>query len=369
MGFYLRQSVKVGPLRFNLSKSGIGVSAGVRGLRFGTGPRGNYVHMGRYGLYYRKTFPSANQLSSPRSDVPQLQNPPIPSNTHEPLQEIESADASQMVDSSSAELLAELNATRKKMRLWPLVTILGTGSLLATWQAQAPIWALALLGVVVAVGIFFAVRRDQLAKTVVLFYDFDPEIEKAYQTLHDRASQLAQCAKVWHVEAQGRVHDRKYHAGASSLVRRKPTTIKQAAPPYVKTNISTIAIEVGRQTLHFFPDRILVYASNAVGAVSYQDLQIVSQHSRFIEDESVPSDAKIVDHTWQYVNKNGGPDKRFKNNRRLPMCLYDEIDLSSSNGLNERIQLSRCEVAEGFVNVVQSLGKTMPIETASQRAT
>ena len=41
MGFYLRKGVKVGPLRFNLSKSGIGVSAGIKGLRFGSGPRGN----------------------------------------------------------------------------------------------------------------------------------------------------------------------------------------------------------------------------------------------------------------------------------------------------------------------------------------
>lgn len=35
------------PFRFNLSNSGIGVSAGIKGFRVGTGPRGNYVHMGR----------------------------------------------------------------------------------------------------------------------------------------------------------------------------------------------------------------------------------------------------------------------------------------------------------------------------------
>ena len=44
MGFYLRKSVSVGPLRFNLSKSGIGISAGVKGFRVGAGPRGNYIH-------------------------------------------------------------------------------------------------------------------------------------------------------------------------------------------------------------------------------------------------------------------------------------------------------------------------------------
>jgi hypothetical protein len=35
MGFYLRKSVAVGPFRFNLSGSGVGMSVGVRGLRVG----------------------------------------------------------------------------------------------------------------------------------------------------------------------------------------------------------------------------------------------------------------------------------------------------------------------------------------------
>nr|MBI7150790.1 DUF4236 domain-containing protein [Pseudomonas aeruginosa] len=55
MGLSVRKSVRVGPFRFNLSKSGIGVSAGIKGLRVGTGPRGNYIHMGRGGFYYRQT--------------------------------------------------------------------------------------------------------------------------------------------------------------------------------------------------------------------------------------------------------------------------------------------------------------------------
>jgi hypothetical protein len=37
----------------NLSKSGLGVSAGVKGLRVSKGPRGTYVNAGRKGLYYR----------------------------------------------------------------------------------------------------------------------------------------------------------------------------------------------------------------------------------------------------------------------------------------------------------------------------
>jgi hypothetical protein len=38
MSLYIRKSISVGPFRFNLSKSGVGVSAGIKGVRFGAGP-------------------------------------------------------------------------------------------------------------------------------------------------------------------------------------------------------------------------------------------------------------------------------------------------------------------------------------------
>ena len=61
MGFYLRKSFRAGPIRFNLSKSGIGVSAGVTGARLGMSSAGRaYVHGGRGGLYYRKSLGSGS---------------------------------------------------------------------------------------------------------------------------------------------------------------------------------------------------------------------------------------------------------------------------------------------------------------------
>lgn len=54
MGWFFRRSAKFGPFRLNFSKSGIGVSAGIRGARVSTGPRGTYVHLGTSGFYYRQ---------------------------------------------------------------------------------------------------------------------------------------------------------------------------------------------------------------------------------------------------------------------------------------------------------------------------
>jgi hypothetical protein len=54
MAFYIRKAFKTGPVRLNLSKGGLGLSAGVTGARVGINRRGTYVHGGRHGLYYRK---------------------------------------------------------------------------------------------------------------------------------------------------------------------------------------------------------------------------------------------------------------------------------------------------------------------------
>ncbi|RZS94883.1 DUF4236 domain-containing protein [Cecembia calidifontis] len=65
MGFYLRKGFNFGPLRVNLSKSGLGISAGVTGARIGINSQGRtYVHGGRHGLYYRKNLPIGNKSTS-----------------------------------------------------------------------------------------------------------------------------------------------------------------------------------------------------------------------------------------------------------------------------------------------------------------
>jgi hypothetical protein len=76
MGWYLRKSLRLGPLRLNLSKSGIGGSVGVTGLRVGTGPKGPYVQGGRDGLYFRESL----SAGAPRSSLTTRQRSPIRSN-------------------------------------------------------------------------------------------------------------------------------------------------------------------------------------------------------------------------------------------------------------------------------------------------
>ncbi|WP_266157833.1 DUF4236 domain-containing protein [Dyella silvatica] len=361
MSFYLRKSVSVGPLRFNLSQGGVGVSVGIPGFRIGTGPRGNYVHMGRAGVYYRATLPAAgNSRRNAISRGASVQEAEIPDGTHAPLTEIDSADASTIVDSSSQELLDEIKVKRARVRLMPATALTGG---LASWLAWSNQVSLALVYTLVAATVILGVlahTRDVLKKTVVLFYVFDSEMERAYGFLHRAGQSLSSAAGAWHIEAQGAVYDGRYHAGAGSLIKRRSTKIARAMPPGIKTNVETISIDVGRQTLHFLPDRVLVYQGSSVGAVGYRELQARYKSTNFIEDGSPPSDARVVGHTWRFVNKNGSPDRRFNNNRQLPICEYDEVTFTSPSGLNEMIQVSHAGTGDAFVNSIHLLARMLP---------
>jgi hypothetical protein len=282
-----------------------------------------------------------------------------PDSAPDTLTDIDSGDVSQMTDTSSTDLLAEFDRKRKKARIAPPIAAVGVVVIIGLLAASAPAWVTG-AAVAVMIGAFWlAKNRDELAKTVVLFYHIEKDAERDYQQLHDGFDQLQQCGGTWHIGAQGAVTDRKRHAGASSVVRRKPVRLSKGAPPYVKTNIEVPTIPVGRQTLYLFPDRMLVFEPNGVGAVGYERLRIQRRASRFIEDGTVPGDAKVVGQTWRYVNKGGGPDKRFKNNRQLPIALYEEIALTSDHGLNELVQVSQIDAGQGFETAIAKLATVL----------
>lgn len=340
MGFYIRKSVSLGPLRFNLSKSGIGVSTGIRGFRVGSGPRGNYVHMGRNGLYYRHRLPAAQPHNIPPS-TPRTDTYDAPDLTHGPLGEITSGPVSGMVNSSSATLLAELNEKSKRLNLWPIAFGVTLAAAIALIAAGVSLWLVATAAFLGAGCTFAAHMRDKLTNSIVIMYDLDDSLCSTFQNTFSTFMSLMKCGATWHITAQGQVYDRKYHAGANTLIRRSQLSVVERAPRQVKSNISIVCVPLGSESLFLLPDVILVSGLRGFGAIAYSDLNIAISDTNFIEEGSVPHDAQVVGKTWRYVNKSGGPDRRFNDNRELPICKYEEVRFSSASGLNELIQISR----------------------------
>lgn len=100
MGFYVRKSIKAGPFRYNLSKSGVGVSVGVPGFRVGTGPRGNYIRAGKGGVYYRATLGGTRR--SPAVALRPARVPPPAVGADVPMEDLTGASAAELVPTDAA---------------------------------------------------------------------------------------------------------------------------------------------------------------------------------------------------------------------------------------------------------------------------
>lgn len=364
MPFYIRKTVSAGPFRFNLSKSGVGVSVGVKGLRVGTGPRGHYVHAGRGGLYYRASLGSTRHTSVPRPGSPSPRPASYAEQSGVTMIEVQSGDVAAMRDASVTDLVDDLNNKQAQIPLGivgaccpALVAVVALIEFNSTGQsAWVAVGSVAVLVALLAWAI--GTWLDSYKRTSVLLYNLEEASAAAYRKVTEGFDALAACHGKWHIASGGAVRDLttwKRNAGAAHLVNRKNASLIYSLPKVLRSNITPPAITLGGRDFFFLPDVILVKRGGRFGAVGYDDLQIRNQTSRFIEDGTPVRDAQIVGHTWKHPNKGGGPDRRFRDNRQLPVCLYEVMHLSSSSGLNELLEFSRIGLVQLFSAALHDL--------------
>lgn len=341
MGFYIRKSVSFGGIRFNFSNSGVGVSAGIKGFRLGRNSKGTYVHIGSNGLYYRAAINSKSKhIAHTGLQQPIFEPRPQIHDRQLLFHEIESKEIALLTDSSSKELIDEISEKQRRIFFWPF----------AFAFLLVPKFGI-IIALVLIFLLYFLVDRPR--KTTLLIYDIDQETESEIQRFYHAFNDLIECTYAWHVSARAKVSTPKYYAGASNVINRTLINIDYKEPSMLKTNVRVPCIPVGKQKLYFLPDRVLITERTKVGAISYNNIIINQSDKRFIEEGAVSADSKLVGQTWRYVNKNGTPDRRFNNNRMLPILLYSELLFSSPTGLNELIQLSRPSAGSSLFETVK----------------
>ena len=203
----------------------------------------------------------------------------------------------------------------------------------------------------------------------MVFYEVDGPQQVQYQRLVDRFQLVCGAQKAWHTSARGDLvttHQWKVNAGASSVVRREALLRSFVGPPQMAPNIAVPTMQSSSRSIYLLPDRVLSKDGSVYAEVPYGDLHAVSNMHRFIEDGRVPADATVVDTTWKYVNKSGGPDRRFKHNRQLPVAQYSQVTLSASTGLSTLLSFSNAEAAGVLADCLDGM-RTPPAVTPGLR--
>ena len=367
MGLRFRKSIRIGKyFRINVSKSGIGYSYGIKGIRrtiSATGKKRTTFSIPKTGISY--TVNDNNNKNSKR----QLSRKKTPQNTIRPnkynsinnlhintqsaqennglgeTQSISSSSINCFQDSDFAGFINQLKNSIKLDILSNVVIIFGLLFILISRGLNKYFFFLAIVYLLFGIIFKLYVRMGYSNK---IQYDFDEDSLNRYNKIREAVLSLNKSKKIWQVLAFNKVTNKKIHAGADQVISRKNIRISLNVPFYLRSNISPPSIPLISEKLYFLPDVILIIKGTSIGTISYSDFSYHSTKTVFIEEDAIPNDTKIVGYTWKYVNKNGNPDKRFNNNRKIPECEYGVLRLSSSKGLNVEIQTSNANIALGF---------------------
>ena len=400
MAWSYRKRIKIAPgIHLNVSKKGVSTSFGVRGASITTGRNGTYLNTGipRTGIYSRKKISGGNSTNVQSSNFTNTQTSAsevgqgcliasgigvviglFAYNTVAGLLGLAIfCFIMVIVKTSSSEEKKVEQSIQSKIELAKTAIAQATNSIqkeiLQSYVSCVELSKKAdeKEAIISALQAKLAKKdkaelREQLTQYETELSDLHKELEKIqfdadknlsdiekyeFSKLYDSFENLLECQKIWIITSS--VKSTELKSSASTSVNRKPITFDTGVFNYIKSafDIPVLRDDSGA-TYYIYPQFI-------IKAVSFCDFQIFLKETvridysnqRFIESETPPSDSEIVDYTYQYVNKNGGPDKRFSYNPRYPVLIYGKLDISP---LNLSFHFSNAKFAKQFADIFNS---------------
>ncbi|MBY0532182.1 MAG: DUF4236 domain-containing protein [Xanthobacteraceae bacterium] len=359
MGFRFRWSKGIIPgVRLNLSKSGASVSLGRRGFWYTIGSKGTRTTVGipGTGLSWTEYSPYSKRKSSTRSG--ESEESYVRYGQSESEASIDSAEINTISAKSTSEIAPIVAVATSRFRFSRLLLLVCLiAFFLGTFFDNREWLILAALGGLIALPI--AAITDYYRRTVRVEYDLDAVQKSQFSEILAAFESAQESKRVWHIPSQQFTSDWKRNAGARSIVKRNRIFPRLRRLAGTRSNLKVPSINVGRQTIQFAPDSVFVSSGKLVAVLNYSDVEVRGSSTGFVEHQRVPSDAHVSGHTWRFANKDGGPDRRFINNRQLPVCSYAQVEFNSSEGLNERIIFSNPAATNFAVAIEDSANLTV----------
>jgi hypothetical protein len=197
------------------------------------------------------------------------------------------------------------------------------------------------------------------ASRISISFDMETAVADPHRHMLEAFDQLANSEGCWALKTSQRIDRVKARSMSGTVVDRNATHLARRTDSLVDTANLPLSLPVqnGRSTAYFYPGFVLVVDIGRAdfAIIDLKELDIKYSSVRFTEAERMPRDARLVGKVWAKSNKDGSRDRRFKDNRELPVMLYGELGLKASGGLNEAFMFSRSEPCEAFVRAVGEL--------------
>ncbi len=184
--------------------------------------------------------------------------------------------------------------------------------------------------------------------------NYNLKTDSRFNILMHAFTELSSTNKIWQVYTEQVNTEFKRNSGASKLISRTDVILTRTMPPYLKTDIDNYSIKI-KQTncdicIFFMPDSTLLFQNTKYSKINYNSIGIDMKITNFIETERVPNDSTITGYSWRYSNKNGDPDRRYRDNHKIPNVQYAEIIImnKSTGNIICQLQISNIGHATNF---------------------
>lgn len=343
MGFSFRKSIKLGGgFKINFSKSGIGYSWGVKGFRLTKTARGSSratASIPGTGISYSTEHKSKTSNLKENTKTSLLnglqQNPNTETIDYSNYQNIETITSSIFSESIPKEYKAFLKSINKRRIL--------------DFSFIAIIIAFFITGFIPVTVVFLVILfMLHTMLRINLFYEFDTETSKKYNAYLEAWKKVSKSRYVWKLEQKADIYNKKELGNSDSAVKRVKTRISFRSPWWIKSNVKFPVLNLINQRIIFLPDKILVIKLG-VSAISIQEVIFDIYAIGYMETEKlILNDSELIKKQWVFTNKNGEPDKRYKNNIQLPVYKYGMIKGFSDSGLNFGLMISNEKNVDEF---------------------
>jgi hypothetical protein len=379
MGWSFRRRIKIIPgVYLNVSKRGVSTTVGVRGASLTFRDDGTYANVGvpGTGIYNRQKISGrrTNSTLPLPSDSDSTKIRPIPpSPVLAPDYEYISSDP--------------LSISSEGLRGFQLAVIEGNKQSILLKKDLESVRASKLISLVTSVflkicllyflipqlkrwidqrvfGQSQAILQVQEAiekSSVPLEVEMDSEVESAYKRCISCFEDLMKSQFIWDVTSASDIDRVKTRSAAALSVTRRRTAFGLNSVPGISSSLQSIHLKnLNGADIFIYPGFFVMFSDLArLGVVDLADLVISFSTTQFVENETVPADSRQVGEVWERSNKDGSRDKRYADNKLIPLMEYGEITFKSASGVFEKFMISNASSASKFVDAMRAFSSSI----------
>lgn len=308
MGIRFRKSINLGKgFRINMSKTGLGFSWGGKGFRLTKTAKGNIrgtAYIPGTGLSYQKEF------KNPLNDFGKNHMKDNKNKEGKTINKKSPIDFKNIQSTALEDVLESRKAERPYKLVGLILSVVGIFLFFIN-----PLF----IGLTIIGAILYFYKKNP--EPVSLEYDFEEGSKEEYDLSNKLLAGILESDEVFLIN----------DLENDLILDRSPLRLVKGLPNGIDTNVDIISLKADGISISFLPDALLLAKNKDLKAIDYKDLRVDLRAEDFKEEGKIAKDARVLEKTYKHANKDGSPDKRYKDNPEVSLVEYGILQMENSD--------------------------------------